>query len=196
MISAWMMIALLVVGLASGRWASLDAAFCTPPRRTYFAEDAPGVQRGMQGLLIYINYLSKWWEGLDIVLVSLGAAMPISWQFLLHHATTPLFVAVVAASGSPAVWPIGLLNAFHHVGMYWMFAGATSVRPVVIVTGTLQLVVGLVSAAVAVHLRAAGTPCQGTAAAEQMALGLMLVYLVFWLNDILRRPAGSKEKRA
>lgn len=60
-----------------GRFRSLDAAFC---------HHEPLV--GNYAFLLYVFYLSKFWEFSDVMLV-IANNSPVGLQFRIHHLTTP-----------------------------------------------------------------------------------------------------------
>jgi hypothetical protein len=96
-----------------------------------------------QANLRQIYHLSKFYEYVDILLVRASGA-PIDLHFGFHHLTTPYLtlIRVIRHSGG---WRTGaILNAIHHALMYAFFGGAQVFRRALPVTGTLQLMVGLV----------------------------------------------------
>ncbi|KAK4112821.1 hypothetical protein N656DRAFT_768379 [Canariomyces notabilis] len=103
-----------------------------------------------------VYHLSKFYEYLDILSVT-AAGGSVGLHFGFHHLTTPwlTFVRVLPspASGSEGWRWFAAANAAHHALMYAYFGGWQGVRGVLLWTGELQLVVGMVVDAMVVWRR-------------------------------------------
>ncbi|OAP64339.1 hypothetical protein AYL99_00311 [Fonsecaea erecta] len=91
--------------------------------------------------LAYTYHLSKFYEYIDVFNLS-AAGSPINHHMAFHHITTPLLTHFRVLNASD--WqPFAFLNCFHHFWMYGYFGGVSSFRPVMRVTGWVQLAVGI-----------------------------------------------------
>ncbi|KIW19272.1 hypothetical protein PV08_03566 [Exophiala spinifera] len=98
--------------------------------------------RGIKSsVLAYVYHLSKFYEYIDVFnLVANGQSIGPHMAF--HHITTPFltFFRVLNASD----WQLfAFLNCFHHFWMYAYFGGVSAFRPILPVTGWLQLAAGI-----------------------------------------------------
>lgn len=91
--------------------------------------------------LAYVYHLSKIWEYIDVFnLVASGT--PIAPHMAFHHLTTPFLTYFRVLHASE--WEVfAVLNAFHHFWMYAYFGGVGVFRPILPVTGWVQLVGGI-----------------------------------------------------
>ncbi|KAJ0414722.1 hypothetical protein BJY00DRAFT_294609 [Aspergillus carlsbadensis] len=137
----------------------------------------------------YIYHLSKFYEFLDILLVC-AARSPINLHFAFHHLTTPYltFVRFLPDVGSDGWRVFAAANTFHHVLMYAYFGGASVLRPVLPLTGTLQLLVGIaVDVVVGVGEYRTGDGDSDICWPYSASAGLLGVYLVLHLRDLRAR---------
>ncbi|KAL3439856.1 hypothetical protein BJX65DRAFT_315349 [Aspergillus insuetus] len=141
----------------------------------------------------YIYHLSKFYEFLDILLVS-AAGSPINLHFAFHHLTTP-YLTFIRFLPSPANnnndgWrAFAAANTFHHVLMYAYFGGASVLRPILPVTGTLQLLVGIAVDLVVGcrRYRAGDAGGDGASWTYFASAGLLGAYFVLHLRDLRAR---------
>ncbi|KIX94803.1 uncharacterized protein Z520_09493 [Fonsecaea multimorphosa CBS 102226] len=91
--------------------------------------------------LAYIYHLSKFYEYIDVFnLVAAGTT--ISPHMAFHHITTPFLTHFRVLNASE--WQLfAFLNCFHHFWMYAYFGGVSSFRPILHVTGWVQLIAGI-----------------------------------------------------
>lgn len=91
--------------------------------------------------LAYVYHLSKFYEYIDVFnLVAGGNAIGPHMAF--HHLTTPFLTYFRVLNASD--WQLFAgLNCFHHFWMYAYFGGVSIFRPILPVTGWLQLVAGI-----------------------------------------------------
>lgn len=96
--------------------------------------------------LLRIFYLSKFWETIDIILVSL-MGYPIDWYFRVHHNTTPLLGYVLYRYHPMSGYVFMILNTFMHFWVYMYFAGCQHfvIFHIIRVVGHIQLVVSLLA---------------------------------------------------
>jgi hypothetical protein len=133
-----------------------------------------------------VYYLSKIYEFLDVVLVTLSHnSYAVSPHFRFHHITT-LSVAWASFYHVPVeakiliYLPI-LTNVLHHFFMYLYFGGVQQFRKLMPITGTVQLVTGLVCiTAMLIEKRGFSE----TVYAETYILTMYITYMLCWLNDL------------
>ena len=91
--------------------------------------------------LAYIYHISKFYEYLDVFnLVASGTAIGSHMAF--RHLTMPFLTYFRVLNASD--WQLfAFLNCFHHFWMYSYFGGVSSFRPVLPLTGWLQLGAGI-----------------------------------------------------
>jgi hypothetical protein len=147
-------------------------------------------QLGAQARTLY--HYSKFYEYLDLLLVRASGGF-IGLHFGIHHLTTPYltFFRVVQNSVGWTWQPFAALNAFHHALMYAYFGGWAATRPLLPVTGTIQLVVGIMAEIFAVR-----TKTTGPVWPHVIAGGLLSTYLVLNTRDLMMRGAASSEEEA
>jgi hypothetical protein len=91
--------------------------------------------------LAYIYHLSKFYEYLDVFNL-VAAGTQIGPHMAFHHVTTPFLTHFRVLNASD--WQLfACLNCFHHFWMYAYFGGATLFRPILPLTGWLQLGAGI-----------------------------------------------------
>lgn len=143
-----------------------------------------------------IYHTSKFYEYLDILGVcAIGGEIDL--HFATHHLTTPYLTLTRVIWYSQGWKVLAALNAFHHVLIYAFFGGAAWLRPALPVTGTVQLVVGLVGEI----LILLGRWEQGTGPIwpHVFGLGLLSTYFVLWLRDLQIRasqPSQGDKRRS
>ncbi|KAJ9645595.1 hypothetical protein H2204_001176 [Knufia peltigerae] len=91
--------------------------------------------------LAYVYHLSKFYEYIDVFnLVANGQSIGPHMAF--HHITTPFLTYFRVLNASE--WQLfAFLNCFHHFWMYAYFGGMSAFRPVLPITGWLQLAGGI-----------------------------------------------------
>lgn len=91
--------------------------------------------------LAYIYHLSKFYEYIDVFnLVANGQSIGPHMAF--HHITTPFLTYFRVLNASD--WQLfAFLNCFHHFWMYAYFGGLSAFRPILPITGWVQLVGGI-----------------------------------------------------
>ena len=91
--------------------------------------------------LAYIYHVSKFYEYVDVFnLVASGNKIGPHMAF--HHITTPFLTHFRVLNASD--WQVfAFLNCLHHFWMYAYFGGVSSFRPILPVTGWLQLAAGI-----------------------------------------------------
>jgi hypothetical protein len=137
----------------------------------------------------YIYHLSKFYEFLDIFLVC-AAGSPINLHFAFHHLTTPYLTFVRFLPDREGWRPFAAANTIHHVLMYAYFGGASLLRPILPVTGTLQLVVGIVVdlvVGVGMYRTSHEDDGDGLCWPYFASAGLLGVYLVLHVRDLRAR---------
>ena len=103
-------------------------------------EDILGVRLKTSDLA-YIYHLSKFYEYIDVFNV-VAAGSEVGPHFAFHHITTPVLTYFRVLNASD--WQLfTFLNCFHHSLMYSYFAGVASLRPILPLTGWLQLGAGI-----------------------------------------------------
>lgn len=144
-----------------------------------------------EDLARYLYHASKFYEYVDILGVRASGG-DIDLHFGVHHLTTPYVTYVRVLHHSDGWWIVGALNALHHAFMYAYFGGAQSLRAVLPVTGTAQLVVGLVGESwVLWRKRENGEMPQWP---HVFVLVLLTVYFVLWVRDLKARSKMQAEK--
>jgi hypothetical protein len=143
------------------------------------------------GYIRYIYHLSKFYEFFDILLVC-AAGSPINLHFAFHHLTTPYLTFVrflPGPSNHNDGWrAFAAANTFHHVLMYAYFGGASVLRPILPVTGTLQLLVGISVDLVVGFWKCRSSDDGGDVCWPYFAsAGLVGVYFVLHVRDLRAR---------
>jgi len=156
-------------------------------------------------LLYYVNYLSKIWEIMDIWFVCLMGS-EIALQFRFHHWTTIIVAWVSSKYNMSGRLPLIILNTFHHFFMYSYFAGAgfnkfkwyfSFCKYVLLVTGTVQLIVGVIYGSLTIYWRLAiEEPCNGSLEVELLCLGIYCVYFIFWGFELYLVFYQHKEQKS
>lgn len=70
-----------------------------------------------------IYFYSKFWEAIDIILVSLSNPEYLHIHFVVHHNSTPIIGMVAYLFWTPSSIVFMLLNTFQHFWVYSYFAG-------------------------------------------------------------------------
>lgn len=128
-----------------------------------------------------VYHASKFYEYIDILGVRASGG-DIDLHFAVHHLTTPYLTFVRVLHYSQGWRIVAALNAFHHVLMYAYFGGVGFLRPVLPVTGTIQLLVGLGGEAwILWKKRVDG---EQPLWPHEFVLGLLSIYLILWVRDL------------
>ena len=133
---------------------------------------------------------SKLWEFQDLVWVYLsGKRMAISAQFWFHHLTTFALTHLLFHRGSLASFWMVYSNIVAHVFVYLFFAGLRTplCSRLMLVTGTLQLLIGILSCLTALFYRLfLHSPFSvNDLTGELFSLAIYVGYLFFWLRDLM-----------
>jgi hypothetical protein len=155
-----------ILAYRDGRFDSWNRLVCHRPTPT-----------GAYALLWYIFYLSKLWEFIDVYLVILNKT-PVLMHFRWHHQTTPSVVLTSLLGDVSYEWPMIVSNSLLHTFMYPHFAGLWNVRPVLLILGAWQLVVGI---GFGVYGLTVG--CGGSFYAQIWGLLMYITYTVGYLNE-------------
>lgn len=127
-------------------------------------------------------HASKFYEYVDVLSVR-AAGGEIDLHFGFHHLTTPWLTFVRVVRHSDGEWrTFAALNAFHHVLMYAYYGGAGILRPVLLVTGTVQLVAGMAAETWSIWNRLGSG--EGLLWPNAFGLGLLSTYLVLHVRDL------------
>lgn len=146
-----------------------------------------------QTTLRQIYHLSKFYEYIDILLVRASGA-PIGLHFGFHHLTTP-YLTLIRVVRHSVGWQTGaILNAIHHTLMYAFFGGAQVLRRALPVTGTLQLIVGLIMEFRFIWAHD-GTDTENPVWPNITTAGFLLLYLILFVRE-LPGTAGQRLTRA
>ncbi|KAK2770428.1 hypothetical protein FQN53_005539 [Emmonsiellopsis sp. PD_33] len=140
--------------------------------------------------LRYIYHISKIWEYVDPLLV-LANGGKVGWHFGVHHLTTPYltYIRILPNSNSNHEgWKLlAALNTLHHFFMYAYFGGMARFRPVLPVTGCVQLVVGIVGEMVLIR-RAVWMGGDGSGTAvwwpNAVSMAVLGVYFVLFVDEV------------
>ncbi|KAK2809491.1 hypothetical protein FQN50_003759 [Emmonsiellopsis sp. PD_5] len=159
----------------------------------------------------YIYHLSKIWEYVDPLLM-LANGGRVGWHFAVHHLTTPYltYIRIILPTSNSnhhhEGWKLlATLNTLHHFFMYAYFGGmARFFRPVLPVTGCLQLVVGIVGEMVLICRAVCSSMGDGDGggggtvwlgwpnAVSMLVLG---VYFVLFVDEVRGGGAGAAEEK-
>jgi hypothetical protein len=136
--------------------------------------------------LAYIYHLSKFYEYIDVFnLVANGQSIGSHMAF--HHITTPFlsYFRVLNASG----WQLfAFLNCLHHFWMYAYFGGVSVFRPILPITGWVQLGGGI---AFDVFYLAKNGLQASESFNRSVAILLLTGYVVLFYQEL---RAGSQQK--
>lgn len=135
-----------------------------------------------------VYHASKFYEYIDIINVrAMGSSIDLHFGF--HHLTTPYFTFFRVLHHSKGWKVFAALNAFHHVLLYAYFGGVGWVRPVLLWTGTLQLVAGIIVEGWILRVKMLNI--EGDTLPNWIAACILSIYLVLNTRDLILR---SREK--
>jgi len=148
--------------------------------------------RGRIWFMYYSNFLLKWYELIDTMLLVLRAK-PLQFLHVYHHAATLVLVWSQMVSQTCQMWITMLINLTVHVVMYFYFAlHAMGIRvwwkEWVTIGQLVQFAIVLLSGMAGVALRILGdilgfswAPlCHGTWSGSFFALAILLSYLLLF----------------
>ncbi|KAK9433327.1 hypothetical protein V1505DRAFT_362358 [Lipomyces doorenjongii] len=139
----------------------------------------------------YAYHLSKFYEYIDILLV-LANGGQVALHFGFHHLTTPVLTYVRVLKHHKGWELFATLNALHHVLMYWYFGGIAAFRPILRWTGTLQLVMGILTEIRMISVKLA----DGEVVWPNMIAGLLLAcYMILFVREIKMEEAQREEEK-
>lgn len=158
--------------------------------------------------IYYLNYLTKWYELLDTVLLALRGR-PTPAMHVFHHAATLVLCHSQLVDDTAVQWVPILLNLGVHVVMYAYYAAATLGIHIrwkrrLTVAQIAQFAIDVPSCAASLALRlnaengwgwlsGANTWCRGTHRAGVWGTSLLAVYLCLFV-DLHRRTTRRKAK--
>lgn len=134
--------------------------------------------------LVFLFYMSKMYEFLDLVLVVLTHnEQVVGAHFRVHHITTASVVwASFYAQHDKALTAVHMLpiltNTIHHMFMYLYFGGVTRFRKLMPFTGTIQLVVGVLVVLLSMWEK------QQTGLQDLYVLCMYAIYLTCQIRDV------------
>lgn len=140
--------------------------------------------------LAYVYHMSKFYEYIDVFnLVAAGTVIGPHMAF--HHLTTPFYTYFRVLNASE--WQVFAgLNCFHHFWMYAYFGGVTAFRPILPITGWLQLIAGI-----AVDVRYLATYGSEAPESTNRAIGVLLLarYAMLFYEELTagKSPATSSK---
>lgn len=141
-------------------------------------------------------YVSKYWEWLDTAFLIIGGK-EVSWLQYTHHMSTAILVYVnIHPIFSALSFTTGFLNTFVHIFMYYYFAYPKGImrnfRKLITRTQILQHVLCLASI---LYMYSNLDNCYTTKSGLELALGLYIMYLVFFtLFYIAQYVKGGSKK--
>lgn len=149
----------------------------------------PYIHEGLESIL-HVYYLSKYWEALDLILVSL-MGIPVNIHLRVHHNTTPLLAWVILREHPISGVVFMLCNTFMHFWIYLYFGGLQHrvVFLMVRIVGHLQLLVGM-TCCVYVLLH-----CEEARMSEAVQLALYAVYFMLFRNEITDEAKEERRKK-
>ncbi|EXJ66362.1 uncharacterized protein A1O5_10514 [Cladophialophora psammophila CBS 110553] len=136
--------------------------------------------------LAYIYHLSKFYEYIDVFNL-VAAGTPINPHMAFHHITTPFLTHFRVLNASD--WQLfAFLNCFHHFWMYAYFGGVTAFRPILRVTGWVQLIAGI-----GMDVYYFASHGQGAPEARNRAIGIMILtrYAMLYYDEIKTANGGK-----
>lgn len=136
----------------------------------------------------YLYHLSKFWEYIDIILVT-ATRGTIDLHFAFHHLTTPYLTYVrVIRYAEGGTWKgFAALNTLHHVLMYAFFGGWNFLRPALPFTGCLQLVAGILVEIWEIQRKFTKTEKNDGIWPHLVTGGLLACYLILFIRDLRMR---------
>jgi hypothetical protein len=205
-LSAWSAVLFTALSLTVAVEASrlgIFNVYCDPrPHRLSASSPHPLVA------IYYLNYLTKWYELLDTVLLALRGR-PTPAMHVFHHAATLVLCYTQLADDTAVQWVPILLNLGVHVVMYAYYAAVTMAVNIrwkrrLTVAQIAQFAIDVPSCAACLALRinaergwgwlrGANTWCRGTHRAGICGISLLAVYLCLFV-DLHRRTAERKSK--
>lgn len=137
-----------------------------------------------------LYHASKFYEYVDIINVrAMGSSIGLHFGF--HHLTTP-YLTFFRVLGHSKGWKIfAALNVFHHFLMYAYFGGVAWVRPVLPLTGTVQLVVGIMVECWI--LKEKLVKGESDMMPNWIAAGILSAYLVLNTRDLVLAGRGANK---
>ncbi|KIW86843.1 uncharacterized protein Z519_12629 [Cladophialophora bantiana CBS 173.52] len=138
--------------------------------------------------LAYIYHLSKFYEYIDVFNL-VAAGTPINPHMAFHHITTPFLTHFRVLNASD--WQLfAFLNCFHHFWMYAYFGGVTAFRPILRVTGWVQLIAGI-----GMDVYYFASQGQGAPEARNRAIGIMILtrYAMLYYEEIKTANGGNAD---
>ncbi|KAI9163681.1 hypothetical protein HJFPF1_05303 [Paramyrothecium foliicola] len=138
-----------------------------------------------------LYHYSKFYEYIDVFGVQAGGGF-IDLHFGFHHLTTPYLTFVRVLNHGDGWKFFAALNSFHHFLMYAFFGGFSRLRSVLLVTGFLQLVIGIAQEWRVIHWKAGRGEEIWPNVVSSCLLG---TYLVLWVRDLAlrhREPEAAK----
>jgi hypothetical protein len=139
--------------------------------------------------LAYAYHLSKIYEYIDVFNL-VAAGTEIGPHMAFHHITTPFLTYFRVLNASD--WQLfAFLNCFHHFWMYSYFAGISSFRPILPLTGWIQL-----GAGIALDVHYCATQGREAPEAKNRAISIMLMarYAMLFYEE-LKGTTAKKEKK-
>ncbi|KAK2608383.1 hypothetical protein QQS21_003069 [Conoideocrella luteorostrata] len=137
-----------------------------------------------------LYFASKFYEYIDVLGVRASGG-EIDLHFAVHHLTTPYLTYIRAIRYDEGWRIVAALNAFHHILMYAFFGGAGFCRPALPVTGTAQLVAGLIGEAWMIWRKSIDS--MGPSWPNGLSLGMLIVYFVLWTRDLRLRAQSQSQ---
>ncbi|RKO96478.1 hypothetical protein CXG81DRAFT_1491, partial [Caulochytrium protostelioides] len=159
--------------------------------------------------LYYANYLVKYWELLDTILLVLRGKRPI-FLHVYHHPATLLLCFYELKGGAAVCWVPIVLNLSVHVLMYYYYAlkemgGDVWWKRHLTTMQIVQFILDLAACGAAIYVLILGrnpdwpslgmTTCRGTPSSAVIGFGILSSYLLLFIQFFIqtyRRPAGAK----
>ena len=139
-----------------------------------------------------VYHVSKFYEYVDVLGVRASGGS-IELHFAIHHLTTPYLTYMRVLHHSEGWQLIAALNAFHHILMYAYFGGVTMLRPILAITGSVQLAVGVVGESWILNrnMRQEHSPIWP----HVCTLGLLCTYSVLWARELRQKGMSSEKEK-
>ncbi|KAG6040324.1 hypothetical protein E4U41_000921 [Claviceps citrina] len=142
-----------------------------------------------------LYFSSKFYEYLDVLAVRASGGH-IDLHFAIHHLTTPYLACWRVMEYDDGWRVMAALNMVHHVLMYASFGGLAFCRTVLPVTGSTQLVVGLVGELWILWRKKMRMDEQQPLWPHWLSLCLLTVYFMLWLRDLSQRAKAPGQTPA
>lgn len=155
----------------------------------HFQDDVAGLKLQTSDLA-YIYHLSKIYEYIDVFNL-VAAGTEIGPHMAFHHITTPFLTHFRVLNASD--WqPFAFLNCCHHFLLYSYLAGVSAFRPILPLTGWLQL-----GAGIALDVYYCATKGREAPESTNRAISVMLMtrYAMLFYEE-LKGSDARKAKRA